>query len=123
MPLYIVEKVLTGVTLLDLRGRLILGKETETLRNRVKELVEAGHARIVLNLAEVDYIDSVGLSTLIASYTTARKQGGDVKLLHLTKRVHDLLQVTRLVTVFETYDDLEEARRSFDREPAAGPLK
>ncbi len=120
MPLYIVEKVLNGVILLDLRGRLILGKETETLRDKLKQLVEAGHARIVLNLAEVDYIDSVGLSTLIASYTTARKQSGDIKLLHLTKRVHDLLQVTRLVTVFEIYDDLEEARRSFDREPAAG---
>ncbi len=114
MPLYIVEKLVNDVVLLDLRGRITLGKETEILREKVRQLVEAGHLRIILKLEEVSYIDSVGLSTLVASYTTARKHGGNLKLLHLTKRVHDLLQITRLSTVFEIYDNLEEAKRSFD---------
>jgi anti-sigma B factor antagonist len=118
MQLYIVEKMVNGVMLLDLRGRITLGEETEALRGRVRQLVEAGHTRIILNLEEVNYIDSVGLSTLVASYTSARKQGGDLKLLHLTKRVHDLLQITRLSTVFEIYDSLEEAQRSF-RQPSS----
>jgi len=113
MPLYIVEKLVDGVMLLDLRGRLTLGEETEKLRGKVRQLVEGGYSRIILNLEEVSYIDSVGLSTLVASYTSARKQGGELKLLHLTKRVHDLLQITRLSTVFEIYDSLEEAQQSF----------
>jgi anti-sigma B factor antagonist len=113
MHLYMVEKIVNGVMVVDLRGRITLGEETEALRWRVKQLVEAGYTRLILNLEEVDYIDSVGLSTLVSSYTSARKQGGDVKLLHLTKRVHDLLQITRLSTVFEIYDSLEEAQRSF----------
>lgn len=113
MHLYMVEKLVDDVMLLDLRGRITLGEETEALRTRIKQLVEAGYARIILNLQEVNYIDSVGLSTLVASYTSARKQGGDVKLLHLTTQVHDLLQITRLSTVFEIYDNLEEAQRSF----------
>ena len=117
MPLYIVEKALGDVILLDLRGRITLGPETVLLRERVKRLADAGHARIVLNLELVDYIDSVGLGTLIASYTSVRKRGGDLKLLHLTRRVRDLLQITRLITVFETFEDLEAARRSFDRTP------
>jgi len=116
MRLYMVEKLVNGVMVLDLRGRITLGEETEALRARVKRLVEAGHSRIILNLDEVNYIDSVGLSTLVASYTSARLQGGDLKLLHLTTRVHDLLQITRLSTVFEIYDSLEKAVNSF-REP------
>ncbi len=118
MHLYMVEKLVNGVMVLDLRGRITLGEETEALRGRVKQLVEAGYTRIILNLEEVNYIDSVGLSTLVASYTSARKQGGNVKLLHLTRRVHDLLQITRLSTVFEIYDNPEEAQRSFG-EPAS----
>jgi anti-sigma B factor antagonist len=113
MQLYMVEKVVDGVMVVDLRGRITLGEETEALRGKVKQLVEAGYTRIILNLGGVGYIDSVGLSTLVSSYTSARKQGGDVKLVQLTKRVHDLLQITRLSTVFEIYDSLEEAQRSF----------
>ena len=113
MPLYMVEKLVGSVLLLDLHGRLIFGEETSHLREKVKQLVESGYTRIVLNLAEVDYIDSVGLSTLVASYSTARKQGGDVKLLNLTRRVHDLLQITRLSTVFDVYDSLDAACNSF----------
>jgi anti-sigma B factor antagonist len=113
MQLHMVEKLVSGVVVLDLRGRITLGEETEALREKVKNLVEAGHTRLILNLEEVNYVDSVGLSTLVASYTSARRQGGDVKLLRLTKRIHDLLQITRLSTVFETFDSLEDATRSF----------
>ncbi len=113
MPFYILEKLIDGVIVLDLRGRLTLGEGTEALRTRIRQLMQAGYTQIILNLEEVSYIDSVGLSTLVSSYTTARREGGDMKLLNLTKRVHDLLQITRLSTVFEIYNTLEEAHRSF----------
>ena len=119
MPLYIVEKTVQGVMLLDLRGQITLGEGTEALREKIRTLVERGHSRIILNLAEVNYIDSVGLSTLVASYTSARKQGGDVKLVHLTKNVRGLLQITRLSTVFDSYDTLQQALHSFTRGAAS----
>jgi len=118
MPLYIVEKLVTGVLLIDLRGRITLGEDTSALREKVKQLLEAGHSQIVMDLGEVTYIDSAGLSTLVSSYTSARKRGGDVKLLRLTARVRDLLQITRLSTVFEVFDTFDEARKSFSRKPA-----
>ncbi len=105
--------------LLDLRGQITLGQETEALRSKIKDLIEAGHSRIILGLGEVNYIDSVGLSTLVASYTSVRKHGGDLKLLHLTKRVRGLLQITRLSTVFQACDTVEEAVRAFNAEPAS----
>jgi len=113
MPLYMVEKLVSGVIVLDLRGRIVLGPETEALRERVRRLLEAGHTRIVLNLEEVNYMDSSGLSTLVSSFTSVRMQGGELKLLNLTKRIRDLLLITKLSTVFEVYDSLEAARRSF----------
>ena len=113
MALYIVEKKVDGVLLIDLRGRITLGNETEALRNKVKQAIEAGEARILLDLGEITYIDSVGLSTLISSYASARKAGGNLKLLHLPRGVHQLLQITRLSTVFEIYENLEAARQSF----------
>lgn len=113
MGIFIVEKLVNGVMLVDLRGRLVLGEETEEVRERLKRLVEAGHKRIVLNLEEVSYIDSSGLSTLVTSFVSVRKQGGDLKLLRLTGRVSDLMQITKLSTVFEIYDSIEEAQRSF----------
>ncbi len=113
MALYMVEKLVAGVIVLDLRGHIALGPETEALRERVKRLLEAGHLRIVLNLAEVNYIDSSGLSTLVSCYASVRKQGGEMKLLKLTKRVHDLLLITKLSTVFDIYDSLADAQRSF----------
>ncbi len=113
MSLYIVEKELDGVTVLDLRGRITLGEETETLRDRLMQLVEAGRLRIILNLEEVRYIDSVGVSTLVKTHTAARRKGGVVKLLHLTKNIRGLLQITRISTVFDVYDTLQAARDSF----------
>lgn len=114
MALYIVEKSLEGATLLDLRGRIILGEETERLRNKVKQLTDAGHSRIIIDLGEVDYVDSSGLATLVSSCVAVRKTGGELKLLRLTKRIRDLLQITRLSTVFEIYDALDQAVRSFE---------
>ena len=118
MPLYIVEKVVDGVMLVDLRGRIPLGPETEALRTKLKQLLNEGYHRIVLNLGEVTYVDSVGLSSLIAGYTSSRNAGGDLKLLHLPRGVHHLLQITRLSTVFEIYEDLKSAVESFQSEEA-----
>ena len=116
MALYIVEKVVDGVMLLDLRGRITLGAETEALRTKLKQLLQAGHRHVILNLGEVTYLDSVGLSSLVVGFTSARKAGGDLKLLHLPRGVHQLLQITRLSTVFEVYEDLASAVESFQSE-------
>jgi anti-sigma B factor antagonist len=116
MAIYIVEKVVDGVMLLDLRGRITLGPETEAVRTKLRQLLKAGQLRIILNLGEITYVDSVGLSTLIACYTSARNAGGDLKLLHLPRGVRQLLQITRLSTVFEIYEDLATAVESFQKE-------
>lgn len=113
MPLYIVEKLVNGVIVLELRGRLTLGRETEAFRKKIRRLVDSGYTRIAVDLGEVSYIDSVGLSTLVAAFTTVRKTGGNLKLANLTQRVSGLIQITRLSMVFETYDSLEAAVRSF----------
>ena len=118
MALYMVEKGVSGIMLLDLRGRITLGEETAALRSKIRQLIEGGHSQVILDLGEITYIDSVGLSTLVASYTSVRKLGGDLKLLHLPRGVHHLLQITRLSTVFEIYDECEAAVQSFRREPA-----
>jgi anti-sigma B factor antagonist len=116
MPLYIVEKLMGGIIVLDMRGRITLGRETETLRSKIKQLIDAGSRRLILDLGEITYIDSVGLGTLVASLTSMRKQGGDLKLLRLPQGVHQLMQITRLVTVFEIHNSLESALQAFDRE-------
>jgi anti-sigma B factor antagonist len=116
MAIYIVEKVVDGIMLVDLRGNITLGPETEALRSKLRQLLSAGNQRIILNLGEVTYVDSVGLSSLVAGYTSARNAGGDLKLLHLPRGVHQLLQITRLSTVFEIYEDLETAIESFKSE-------
>ena len=88
MPLYIVEKLMGGIILLDLRGRIILGRESETFRRKIRELIDAGYKRLILDLGGITYIDSVGLSILVASFASVRKQGGDLKLLRLPQGVH-----------------------------------
>jgi anti-sigma B factor antagonist len=108
-----VEKLVDGVMLVDLHGRITLGAETEALRAKLKQLLSAGYHHILLNLGEVTYVDSVGLSSLVAAYTSARQAGGDLKLLHLPRGVHQLLQITRLSTVFDVYEDLASAVESF----------
>jgi len=115
VPLYIVEKALDDIAVLDLRGRIILGDETASLRQAVNGLLGSARRQIILSLKGVNYIDSTGLSTLIGCFISTRKQGGDLKLAHLTTRVRDLLQITRLSTVFESYETVEDAKRSFEQ--------
>lgn len=121
MAIYIVEKLVDGVMVLEMRGRIILGPETEAVRSRIKTLIEAGTLHIVLDLESIAYVDSVGLSTLISSYISARKAGGYLKLLHLPHGVRHLLQVTRLITVFDVYEDLHAAVASFVSSDALRP--
>ncbi|HEY6293898.1 MAG TPA: STAS domain-containing protein [Terriglobia bacterium] len=113
MPLHMVEKLAGNVMVLDARGRITLGRETEALRERIKSLTEAGHTRIVLDLAGVDYIDSAGLGVLVAGSVSVKQAGGVLKLANLTERIRGLIQITRLSTLFEVYDSLEKARLSF----------
>lgn len=102
-----------GVTVVDLSGRIILGEPTSTLREMFRDMIGRGQKKILLNLADVNYIDSSGLGTLVSGYTTLTSQQGQLKLLNLTKRVHDLLQLTKLLTVFEVFDNEAAAVKSF----------
>jgi len=107
------ERIVNSVTILDLKGKLILGEGDEMLRDKVNSLVHQGRKNILLNLEGVPYIDSAGLGEVVRTYTTVSRQGGKLKLLHLTKRIQDLLAITKLLTVFETYDSEPEALKSF----------
>ncbi len=102
------------VTILDVSGRIVLGDETETLRRTVRELIAKEKKKIILNLAEVDYIDSSGVGELVSSFTAVKNHGGELKLLNLTQKVHDVLNVTKLYTVFDIKDDEFKAVKSFD---------
>lgn len=102
-----------GITIVDLNGRITLGEGSELLRDTVRDLVGKGRNRILLNLGDVTYIDSSGIGELVSAYTSVQKQGGELKLLNLTKKVHDLLQITKLYTVFDIKDDEAVAVQSF----------
>ena len=101
------------VTIVDIAGRIQLGDGTSALRETLAELVEKNQLKILLNLGEVSYIDSSGVGELVAGFTTVTRRGGQLKLLNLSKRVTDLLQITKLYTVFEVFDDETKASRSF----------
>ena len=107
------ERMAGDVVVLDLKGKITLGEGDELLKDKVNSLVNQGHKKIVLNLAGVPYIDSAGLGEVVRTYTTVSRQGGSLKLLNLTKRITDLLSITKLLTVFETYENENEAVRSF----------
>jgi anti-sigma B factor antagonist len=102
-----------GVTILDCSGRITLGEGSVTLRDSVRDLLAKGDKKILLNLADVSYIDSSGIGEMVSAFTTVRNQGGELKLLNLTKKVHDLLQITKLYTVFDVKDDEAAAVKSF----------
>jgi len=104
-----------GVTILDLSGRITLGEGSVQLRDAIRDLLSKGQKLILLNLADVNYIDSSGIGELVSAYTTVRNQGGELKLLNLTKKVHDLLQITKLYTVFDVKDDEATAIASYTR--------
>jgi anti-sigma B factor antagonist len=114
MPLKIDTREVARITILDIHGRIVLGDEIGALRDAVRAFVAAGKKKIILNLAGVDYIDSSGVGELVGSFTTVRNAGGELKLLNLTQKVHDVLHVTKLYTVFDIKDDEFTAVRSFD---------
>jgi anti-sigma B factor antagonist len=113
MALTIASREVAGVNILDLSGRITLGEGSVQLRDAIRGLIGKGKKKILLNLGDVNYIDSSGLGELVSAFTTAKNQQADVKLLNLTKKVHDLLQLTKLVTVFDIYDDEASAIASF----------
>ena len=106
------------VTIVNLKGRITLGEGSATLRDTVHGLLSKGQKRILLNLGDVSYIDSSGIGVLVSAFAAVKKQGGELKLLRLTKRIHDLLQVTKLYTVFDVKEDEAEAVESFSKEGA-----
>jgi anti-sigma B factor antagonist len=113
MALTIASREVNGVTVLDLSGRITLGEGSVQLRDAIRGLISKGQKNILLNMADVNYIDSSGLGELVSAFTTAKNQQADVKLLNLTKKVHDLLQLTKLYTVFDIKDDEAGAIASF----------
>jgi anti-sigma B factor antagonist len=114
MQLRMSTRAMEGVLVVDCSGRVVFGEESATLRDIVKKLL-AENPNVVMNLREVNYIDSGGLGTLVSLYTSARSAGGAVKLASLSQRVGDLLQVTKLLTIFEVFDDEETAAKSFNK--------
>ena len=109
----IVERQVKDVSILDLNGKIQIGEGDEALRNAVARLVQGGKKKILLNLAEVPYVDSAGLGEIVRCYTTVSREGGRLKLVNLTKKLQDLLAITKLLTVFETYDSEEQGVNSF----------
>lgn len=113
MALRIEEKESLGATVLTLAGRVTLGDESNQLRSKIKEVLAQGKKRLVLDLGDVSYIDSAGLGTLVAAYTSARGNGGEIRLANVTKKFHELLSITKLVTIFDVYDSVADAVKSF----------
>ena len=107
------ERAAGDVTILDLKGRMTLGEGDELLKDKINSLIHQGQKKLLLNLEGVPYIDSAGLGEIVRTYTTVSRQGGNLKLVNLTKRITDLLSITKLLTVFETYDNEADAVRSF----------
>ena len=103
------------ITIVDLKGRITLGEGSATVRDTVHDLLSKGQKRILLNLRDVNYIDSSGIGELVSAFTAAKKQGGELKLLNLTKKTHDLLQITKLYTVFDVKEDEALAVESFGK--------
>jgi anti-sigma B factor antagonist len=108
-----------GVTIVDIKGRIVLGEESASVRDVVRDLLSKGHKEILLNLGAVDYIDSMGLGSLVGAFTSVRKQGGELKLLNLTNKITDLMEITRLYTVFDIMNDEAVAVKSFGQSKAA----
>ena len=110
----ITTREVSHVIIVDLSGRITLGDETGKLRDTIRQLIAAGKKKIILNLAHIDYIDSSGVGELVSGYTAVRNSGGDLKLLSLSKKVQDVLHVTKLYTVFDIKEDEFTAVKSFD---------
>ncbi len=115
MSMKVSTRLVDGVVILDLSGRITLGEGSVQLRDAIRDLVAQGQKNILLNLGDVNYIDSSGIGELVSAFTTVKNQGGQLKLLNLTKKVHDLLQITKLYTVFDVKDDEASAIGSFTK--------
>jgi anti-sigma B factor antagonist len=113
MSMKIKTRHVNGVTILDLSGRITLGEGSVTIRDEVRNVIAAGSKKILLNLGDINYIDSSGIGELVSAFTTVKNGGGELKLLNLTKKVHDLLQITKLYTVFDIKDDEASAVAAF----------
>jgi anti-sigma B factor antagonist len=107
------ERIVDDVTVLDLKGKMTLGEGDELLKDKINSLVSQGHKKIVLNLEAVPYIDSAGLGEIVRTYTSISRQGGKLKLLNVSKRIQDLLVITKLITIFDSYENEGEAVASF----------
>jgi len=115
MSMKVSTRQVDGIVILDLSGRITLGEGSVTLRDAVRDVLAKGTKQILLNLAEITYIDSSGIGELVSAFTTVKTAGGELKLLNLTKKVHDLLQITKLYTVFDVKDDEASAVASFTK--------
>jgi anti-sigma B factor antagonist len=113
MQLEIRERTVDDVTILEMTGKITIGEGSVQLRDAVSRLLDAGRNRIILNLAGVTYVDSSGIGELVSRFTTTKNSGGKLKLLNLTKKIKDLLMITKLLTVFEIYEDEQSALESF----------
>jgi len=112
--MHISERTIGGVVVVDVSGKITLGDGGDTiLKDKLRSLVQQGKRKLILNLADVTYVDSAGLGAIVQGYTTVTNQGGGLKLLNTTKRIQDLLAITKLLTVFDTYDNEAEAVTSF----------
>ena len=120
MSLYLTPINIGEVTVIDAAGRITLGENTTLFRDMISRLTASGRKKILVNLADVTYVDSSGIGELIAAYTTVKHQGGSVKLLNPTKRVCDLLHITKVYTIFEVFEDRNTAVSSFSDSAAAG---
>jgi len=109
----IVERQVGDVTILDLHGKILIGEGDDALRDAVTRLVDGGVTKLLLNLGDVPYVDSAGLGEIVRCYTTASRKGGSLKLINLTKKIQDLLSITKLLTVFEVYETEDEGVKSF----------
>ncbi|HEY3770481.1 MAG TPA: STAS domain-containing protein [Candidatus Angelobacter sp.] len=113
MSMKVSNRQVDGVTIVDMSGRITLGEGSVVLRDSIRDLISKEQKKILLNLGDVTYIDSSGIGELVSAFTAVRREGGELKLLKLTKKVHDLLQITKLYTVFDIKDDEAAAIQSF----------
>jgi anti-sigma B factor antagonist len=119
MTLKMTDSEADGVSVVELDGRIVLGEESNSFREKLKSLIAEGKKKIVLNMADIKYIDSAGLGTLVAAHLSAKNQGASVRLCHLGKKFHEVMQMTKLLTVFDVYDTEATAVRSFQSFVAA----
>ena len=113
MSMKATNRQVDGIAVVDMSGRITLGEGSVVLRDTIRDLVGKGQKKILLNLGDVTYIDSSGIGELVSAFTAVRREGGELKLLNLTKKVHDLLQITKLYTVFDVHNDEDSALNSF----------